>query len=697
MVQKRRILPICLIIIIFIFAFFVLYNLSKERGFTIIVLPDTQTYSKDYPEVFSSQTQWIAENKENLNIQFVIHEGDLVNDKDNENQWKRANESMWILDKNNIPYSVVRGNHDKSTEFYNIYFPVSRFSDKGWWGGNYNNNTNNYQLLTIQNQKFLFISLDACPDTGEINWADSVLNFYSDRKAILTTHGYLNESAERNVHVCGNTKYIWEMIKKHENLQMVFSGHVHAEARRIDFNDAGKPVYQMLADYQTEEGGKSGYLRILTFSKDKIYVTTYSSYSNKYKTGNESQFVIDNEIIEPPAVSDNSEKIRAFYAYSWLTNSAIDTSLTNGINTFIVKYGYFGTFVEEAKSLATSAKTKGFSFVPAINTAQTPSPSTTLEKGVYYNGSDIVESGFVPPLSRAYWGNLTEKVKALAELSNNPSYRIDGVMLDFELYDINYVDEKSFYFTYNSSFDTETFNEFVQLNSLSGLNPPITEARKFERYQWLKNYALLDRYTIHVKQKAVDLTDKMEKEVHAINPDFIISSYPSPYWDSEKYAFPLFFEFFKGWQGTNPATLFATDTYGYGYKLGKDYLSPELSQNGDYFYFTRRDTGEKISMYYVSGALLRYYSPLDFPKIKEMSDKTNGHWLFSISSIDRICSGIPNSYFRPRVNCDLDSRSPGCCKNQWSFADSNWNSECCPYFEQAKQEYWDAVKSVSQN
>jgi len=255
---------------------------KQYKNFTIIVLPDTQKYSQNYPEIFLTQTQWIANNQDILNIEFVIHEGDIVDDSDEVEQWEVADESMSILDENNVPYSVIRGNHDKGTELYKAYFPVKRFSDKEWWGGEYRNNTNNYHLLTIQDIDLMFINLDFCPSEKEIQWGNSILEQYSDRKAILTTHAYLDKDAGRTPHSCESTQYIWDdLIKKHANLQIVLSGHVHGEEKRTDLNEAGKPVYQMLADFQDEENGGNGFLRILEFSalEDKIYVKTYSPYT----------------------------------------------------------------------------------------------------------------------------------------------------------------------------------------------------------------------------------------------------------------------------------------------------------------------------------------------------------------------------------------------------------------------------------
>ena len=63
--------------IFFILIFFLEYYRSHQyEKFNIIILPDTQKYTKKFPWFFTSQTKWIAENRERLNILFVFHEGD---------------------------------------------------------------------------------------------------------------------------------------------------------------------------------------------------------------------------------------------------------------------------------------------------------------------------------------------------------------------------------------------------------------------------------------------------------------------------------------------------------------------------------------------------------------------------------------------------------------------------------------------
>src|SRR5690348_2204461 len=45
----------------------------EPGSFTIVVLPDTQHYSEDYPGTFLAQTTWIAENLAARKIAAVIH------------------------------------------------------------------------------------------------------------------------------------------------------------------------------------------------------------------------------------------------------------------------------------------------------------------------------------------------------------------------------------------------------------------------------------------------------------------------------------------------------------------------------------------------------------------------------------------------------------------------------------------------
>ena len=262
--------------------------------FTIIVLPDTQTYSEYYPEIFQSQTQWIAENKDTLNIVYVAHEGDIVEHSENESEWIRADSAMSLLDAAMIPYGVVPGNHDEPTTFYNEYFGVDRFCNtyptdcRSYYGDGYpaGSNDSNYTRFSAGGMDFIVINLDYVnPAAGVLDWADQLLKDNIDRRAIVVSHYILNSNA-----TFGSWgQQIYDTLKDNPNLFLMLCGHIHAEARRTDGT-----LHTLLADFQDYPNGGNGFLRILHFSpeKNEIQVDTYSPWLNQYETDSNSQFVL---------------------------------------------------------------------------------------------------------------------------------------------------------------------------------------------------------------------------------------------------------------------------------------------------------------------------------------------------------------------------------------------------------------------
>jgi len=111
-------------------------------SFTIVVLPDTQNYSQSYPQIFDSQTQWIANNAAALNTQLVIGVGDIVNVGTDALQWANATHSFGILDQARVPYAFAIGNHDydmlpptsRSATNFNKYFGPARYAGASYYG-----------------------------------------------------------------------------------------------------------------------------------------------------------------------------------------------------------------------------------------------------------------------------------------------------------------------------------------------------------------------------------------------------------------------------------------------------------------------------------------------------------------------------------------------------------------------------------
>jgi hypothetical protein len=89
----------------------------------------------------------------------------------------------------------------------------------------------------------------------------------------------------------------WDkLIKKHDNMSLVFNGHFLGIGRVIGVGNNGNIVNQMLANYQHIEKGGSGYLRLVHCdpTRKEIRIKTYSPYLDTYLTDNSNDFILKN-------------------------------------------------------------------------------------------------------------------------------------------------------------------------------------------------------------------------------------------------------------------------------------------------------------------------------------------------------------------------------------------------------------------
>ena len=280
---------------------------ASSDNFTIIALPDTQKYVNPgtYAHIFTNQTRWIVDNKDALNIVFVTHEGDIVDNPEIMQEWELANESMSLLD-GVVPWGVLPGNHDKTggiAYYYNQYFNYTRFEQYPWYGGHYgDDNNNNYQLFSAGGMDFIIIHLENDPSDDVLVWANDLLSTYSDRRAIIDSHWILDTSGLRSI----IGEKIFNALKDNPNLFLMLCGHRPGEGRRIDFIN-NNTIHTLLSDYQRHPNGGNGYLRVMTFSpkENKIYVKTYSPYLDYYITYTSSHFTLDYQMTDYTEIGTN--------------------------------------------------------------------------------------------------------------------------------------------------------------------------------------------------------------------------------------------------------------------------------------------------------------------------------------------------------------------------------------------------------
>ncbi len=278
--------------------------------FTIGVLPDTQFYAENVGngptgqsrfQQYLDQTNWLVSSQAQLNTLFVTHLGDITQNFDTiQAEWVRADQAQNILDNAGLPNSVTTGNHDINSQgnatYYDQYFPPSRYSSNSWYGGymgdpndNIAESTNrlnkdNYELFDVGSLKFLFISLEVDMPQYSIDWAQNVINAYPDRQVMITTHAFLNPSAQRPTStITGRPDHlsaaaVWtQLIFPNCNIFLVINGHYHGEANRVDNNACNKPVNQVVVDYQDfQPGGGNGWLRYMTFRPALNQIDSYS-------------------------------------------------------------------------------------------------------------------------------------------------------------------------------------------------------------------------------------------------------------------------------------------------------------------------------------------------------------------------------------------------------------------------------------
>lgn len=264
----------------------------EDYDFTFAWESDTQYYNEDYYWHQINIHEYILDNLERMNIQYLFHTGDIVDEADKIQQWERADAAYKMLDEIGLPYGVLAGNHDVDhktsdyTEYYK-YFGEDRYNQNPWYGGSYKNNRGHYDLLSVDGIDFMMLYMGWGIGDEEIQWMNQVIKEYPERKVILNFHEYilttggLGEIPQRIYD---------EVVKVNANVCMVFSGHYHDAFTRIDaFDDDGdgvkdRKVYQILFDYQALAEGGLGYMRLMHFSlKDqKIINRTFSPSLQDY-------------------------------------------------------------------------------------------------------------------------------------------------------------------------------------------------------------------------------------------------------------------------------------------------------------------------------------------------------------------------------------------------------------------------------
>ena len=320
-----------------------------EGDYSMVVLPDTQKLVTSWEDTYYEQMQWIADNEDALNIQAVLHMGDMV-DNNTAREWTICEAGTDILQNAGIPWMPMRGNHDDADYFNNYYDYTTYGTNQSWFGGSYHADKldHTYWFVTAGNREYMILSLGWAPSWDVLAWAQDIVEAHSDKNVILTCHAYMNsdgtllDSSDAHCPSSYHPGYpdgddVWDAFKGYENVVLAMGGHIHSAniVTFVDQNGTGRDVTSLLVDRQNDDmANHYGMVAVLTFhsGSNTVDVNWYSvRYDALYRAKN--QFSID---------------VPHVHSHEYVADITVPTCTEKGYTTYTCECGdsYVDSYVE---------------------------------------------------------------------------------------------------------------------------------------------------------------------------------------------------------------------------------------------------------------------------------------------------------------------------------------------------------------
>lgn len=292
--------------------------------------------------------------------------------------------------------------------------------------------------------------------------------------------------------------------------------------------------------------------------------------------------------------------MKAGYLYYYNSFTQIDQVKELGLDTIILKCWEFHTDTGVQKTLtairnwAKASYDNNIRMFVAFNWQPYPYlDQVSYQRTIYRDGTTGLG---VSPLDQPHWDHVTTVCQWIAGISKEVGCRVDGIMLDLELY--------------GTEKEPEAKRNYVDCG--------------YEAVSVYKVCAEADLYP-YLDKKIEQLADKLRLVVKRLNPSLQWGIYPHPQ-DNNWFHWPLA----RGLSlYSNPLNIFGIHSYGYW-----------LDGNGDGYTnipanLTHRYCRAGICANYHGGYLLRKYNgPTLARNLKATLKDWDGYWLFALRQLD---------------------------------------------------------------
>lgn len=252
-----------------------------SRVLSFVQIGDTQSANETQ---LQSIVDFIFDNKVVLDIQYVVHMGDIVGVYNNETNWKIGNTAFSQL-TDYVAFGWLAGDNDGESAQYlgdNYYaFNASNYPNMT---SSYDQGRNTAQFFNFSGIEILFVNLEYFANENALQWFESLYQQYENAIVIFSTHSYLDFVGDYTEDTINST-----YLDAYPRVKLVLCGHlvyaIHQEAngrQEILFN------YQRVLDYFPD---LSDFVRVYTvFDDGTVDAWTYSQLRDTYLTDSANQF-----------------------------------------------------------------------------------------------------------------------------------------------------------------------------------------------------------------------------------------------------------------------------------------------------------------------------------------------------------------------------------------------------------------------